>query len=165
MKNKLFLLGVSSILASAVSVSAYTAVSANPSSAKTRAVVAQSQRVAVSSGTFLAAEKPTTGTARIVTENGHRYLELDGAFSTSNQGPDLHVLLNPASRPPQSYADANSGSYVNLGKLQKFQGAQRYPIPNSINLSNFKSVSVWCRMANATFGYAPLRSTGTASAQ
>lgn len=164
-QNKLFLLGVSSILASAVSVSAYTAVSANPFSAKTRAVVAQSQRVAVSSGTFLAAEKPTTGTARIITENGHRYLELDGAFSTSNQGPDLHVLLTPANKPPQSYTNANSDSYVNLGKLQKFQGAQRYPIPNSINLSNFKSVSVWCRMANATFGYAPLRSTGTASAQ
>jgi hypothetical protein len=55
-------------------------------------------------------------------------------------------------------------SYVNLGKLQKFNGEQRYPIPAAINLSNFKSVAIWCRMANATFGYAPLRPTASAGA-
>lgn len=164
--NQLVLLGISSLFASAVSVSVYTAATANPAVTSTnRAVVAQNSKVAISSGTFLAAEKPATGAAQIVTENGHRYLELDGAFSTSDQGPDLHVLLTPSEKPPQSYTAQNSDSYVNLGKLQKFKGAQRYPIPNSIDLANFKSVSIWCRMANATFGYAPLRSTGTASAQ
>lgn len=117
------------------------------------------------SGTFVAAEKPTTGKARIVTENGHSYLELDSAFSASDQGPDLHVLLDPSAKPPQSYQSQGSGSYVNLGGLQKVKGAQRYPIPDSINLANFKSVSIWCRMANATFGYAPLRPASTASSQ
>ncbi|HEY9728975.1 MAG TPA: DM13 domain-containing protein [Chroococcales cyanobacterium] len=118
--------------------------------------VFESQSTAVISGTFVAAEKPTTGTAKIVTENGQRYLVLDSAFSTSEQGPDLHVLLDTAQKPPQQYQ--NSSSYVNLGKLQKYQGMQRYPIPAGINLANYKSVVIWCQMANATFGYASLGS-------
>jgi len=103
-------------------------------------------------------EAPTTGAARIVREGGHRYLEIDTAFSTSNQGPDLHVLLDTVTRPSQSYTDADSGRYINLGKLKSYTGAQRYPIPDAINLASFHSVVVWCRMANATFGYAPLTS-------
>lgn len=173
--NQLGLLGVTSVLASVLSVTGYTTgMLANPSSdtvnpsvtsTEVNAVVGQNQSVAIMSGTFLAAEKPTTGVARIVRQNGHRYLELDSAFSTSDQGPDLHVLLEPSQKPPQAYQNQQSGSYVNLGKLHKFKGTQRYPIPDAIDLSNFKSVSVWCRMANATFGYAPLRPTSSANAK
>lgn len=126
-------------------------------------MLAQDQTFALFTGTFLAGEKPTTGMARIVAEGGHYYLELDEAFSTSDQGPDLHVLLDPTAQPPQSYA--NQGSTVNLGSLREFNGAQRYPIPDSINPANFQSVVIWCRMANATFGYAPLRPVGSATIQ
>ena len=92
--------------------------------------------------------------ARIITEGGHRYLELDAAFSTGTMGPDLHVLLDSATQPPKAYD--NLGSPINLGKLSKFTGAQRYPIADSIDLANIKTVVIWCRTANATFGYAPL---------
>lgn len=109
----------------------------------------------------MASEAPTTGTARIVTEGGHRYLELDAAFSTSNMGPDLHVLLDSTEQPPQSYD--NLGSAINLGSLHDFSGAQRYPIPDSIDIASFDSVVIWCRMANATFGYAPLAPVRSAS--
>ena len=173
--NQLLLLGVTSCLASALSISgsavgvlansSSNAVSPSATSTGANTVVAQNQTVAIMSGTFVAAEKPTTGVARIVRQNGHRYLELDSAFSASNQGPDLHVLLEPSAKPPQMYQPQNSGRYINLGRLQKYQGVQRYPIPDSINLASFKSVSIWCRMANATFGYAPLRPSSTASAQ
>ena len=169
----LIIIGATSILTSVLPVAAYAtevstqsskAVIPTASSIRTNAVVAQKQGANMS-GNFVAAEKATTGMARIVTENGHRYLELDSAFSTSNQGPDLHVLLEPSEKPPMSYNSQNMGSYVNLGKLQKFKGTQRYPIPDSVQLENFKSVSIWCRMANATFGYAPLRASSTASTQ
>jgi hypothetical protein len=167
--NQVTVLGVTSLLACVVSLSgSVPGVLANSSSnadrvasARTNALMAQNRNQRMRSGTFVAAEKPTTGMARIVTENGHRFLELDGAFSTSDQGPDLHVLLDTSPRPPQSYQ--NPGSYVNLGKLQKFKGAQRYPIPDVLNLSNVKSVVIWCRMANATFGYATLGGTSSAS--
>ncbi|MGQ4646374.1 DM13 domain-containing protein [Lyngbya aestuarii] len=117
--------------------------------------VVSAQPTALLSGTFVAAEAPTTGVARVVVEDGQRYLELDAAFSTTDMAPDLHVLLEPNATPPKTYA--NFGGYVNLGRLEKVKGAQRYPIPDAINLANFKSVVIWCRMANATIGYAKLQ--------
>jgi hypothetical protein len=78
-------------------------------------------------------------------------------------GPDLHVLLDSTERPPQSYS--NPGSAVNLGSLREFSGAQRYPIPDAINIADYSSVVIWCRMANATFGYAPLNPTSNATIQ
>ncbi len=123
--------------------------------------IAQTQKAAILSGSFVKAEAPTTGTAKIVQENGHHFLEIDGAFSTSNQGPDLHVLLDSAVTPPQSYTNQNST--INLGKLRSYQGAQRYAIPDSVNVSQYKSVVIWCRMANATFGYADLNPAINAS--
>ncbi|NEQ63853.1 MAG: DM13 domain-containing protein, partial [Moorea sp. SIO4A1] len=46
--------------------------------------------------------------------------------------------------------------YVTLARLQKFSGAQRYAIPDDLNLDEFGSVAVWCRRFNITFGYASL---------
>jgi hypothetical protein len=106
------------------------------------------------SGQFVAVEKSTAGTVRIITEGGHRYLELDANFTVSNQGPDLHVLLDQDTKPNKNYQ--NLGRTVNLGKLKSFTGIQRYSIPDVINLAQFKSVVIWCRTANATFGYASL---------
>ena len=171
--NQLLLLGVTSFLTSVISLSgssagvlansSFNSISPTSTSTSTKVDLAQNQTVALKSGTFVAGEKSTTGMARIVTENGHRYLEIDEAFSTSDQGPDLHVLLDTTEKPPQMYK--NSGSYVNLGRLQKFSGAQRYPIPDAINPVSFKSIVIWCRMANATFGYATLSRTGNASSR
>ncbi|MEC4819220.1 MAG: DM13 domain-containing protein [Scytonema sp. PMC 1069.18] len=159
--NQLLKLSLVSCLACVLSVSAVEVLT-NPSanaisftSKDSNILIAQRQQVVALSGNFVQAEKPTTGTAKIVTENGQQYLVLDSAFQTSDQGPDLHVLLDPAEKPPMKYE--NFSRYVNLGKLEKYSGMQRYPIPAAINLSNFKSVVIWCRMANATFGYAPLR--------
>jgi Electron transfer DM13 len=163
--NRLVMLGVTSLLVSIAPIS-YAIAEPAPvqsglqNSTDKPVTVAQTQTGALYSGTFAAGEAPTTGTARIVSEGGHRYLELDAAFTTSNQGPDLHVLLDTPSRPPGTYA--NLGSALNLGGLQSPTGAQRYPIPDAINLQNYGSVVIWCRMANATFGYAPLRSVSGA---
>lgn len=123
-------------------------------------LAAQPARIAAI-GNFVAAEKPTTGVARIMVENGKRYLVFDSSFSTSNQGPDLHVVLDPDSKPPAQYSDPTR--FINLGKLHKTEGEQRYPIPATVDLSKFKSVGIWCRMANATFGYASLQPSTNAS--
>jgi hypothetical protein len=164
--NRLVLLSMTSLLIGItplfdVNVGQASVQTAPQTSTVSNTTVAQTQSVAIASGTFVAGEAPTTGTARIVTEGGHRYLELDAAFSTSNMGPDLHVLLDSTDQPPQSYT--NLGSAVNLGKLHSPSGAQRYPIPDAIDLADFSSVVVWCRMANATFGYAPLSPVNSAS--
>lgn len=153
--NQLLLLGTTSLLISTLPIASYAAKNFNNRElGNSQTLVAQSSSVAMS-GSFVAGEKPTTGTAQIISEGGHNFLELDGAFSTSDQGPDLHVLLDPAETPPKTYEDMNSP--VNLGKLHNYTGTQRYPIPDAIDPAQFKSVVIWCRMANATFGYAPLQ--------
>ena len=105
-------------------------------------------------GQFTAGEAPTTGRATIINEDGQYYLEIDAAFSTTDQAPDLHVLLDTVAVPPSTYEDHSR--YINLGSLKAVTGGQRYPIPASIRVSDYSSVVIWCRMANATIGYATL---------
>jgi Electron transfer DM13 len=150
--NHIIILSAASFLAATAFVPVLVQ-AANPTT-QTATQLAVAQPTVGLKGSFVAGEKPTTGTARIITEDGHRYLVLDAAFSTSDQGPDLHVLLDPAAQPGSSYE--NQGSVINLGKLRSYSGEQRYPIPDVIELSDYNSVVIWCRMANATFGYAPL---------
>ncbi len=163
--NPLAILSTSSLLVATLASASYAInlIQAKPSpfNVPAKVQVVQNQPNLLMSGTFVAAEKPTNGAVKIVRDGGRYYLEFSDAFSTSDQGPDLHVLLDKNGQPPQTYQNINSA--VNLGKLQKYKGAQRYPIPEAIDLAQFKSVVVWCRMANATFGYAPLHSMNKAS--
>lgn len=114
----------------------------------------------IKSGNFVAGEHDTTGGARIISENGKNYLELDADFKTSNLGPDLYVILHRsddvlASTKPPAYP-LKAGDYVVLGRLQNYSGAQRYAIASNIELANYQSAVIWCRLFNATFGTAKL---------
>ncbi|EKQ66864.1 Electron transfer DM13 [Leptolyngbyaceae cyanobacterium JSC-12] len=128
------------------------------------AAIAQSASGAKStilkSGSFVPGEHPTQGTARIISQNGKNFLELDQTFKTSEMGPDLVVILHRssnvlASTKPPAYP-LKTGDYVLLAPLQKFSGAQRYAIPANVNLANYQSAAIWCRKFNATFGAAKL---------
>lgn len=105
------------------------------------------------SGEWIGVDHPTDGAVRIVRENGKTYLELDEAFQTDS-GPDLFVLLHKEGV-PRNYRDSD---FVNLGRLQRVSGSQRYEVPEGTNLDDLNSAVVWCRRFNVTFGYAPLNS-------
>jgi hypothetical protein len=112
------------------------------------------------SGTFVRGEQPTSGGASIVTKNGRSFLQLDSAFKTSTQGPDLVVVLHRSGNvlgttQAPNYA-LKGGDYVVLDRLKKYSGAQSYAIPGNINLANYRSAAIWCRKFNATFGVATL---------
>jgi Electron transfer DM13 len=112
------------------------------------------------SGTFIRGEQPTRGGASIVTKNGRSFLQLDSAFKTSSQGPDLVVVLHRSGNvlgttKPPSYA-LKGNNYVVLAPLKKYSGTQSYSIPANIDLANYRSVVIWCRKFNATFGVAKL---------
>lgn len=108
----------------------------------------------LASGSFLTVEQdhPTEGTARIINENGKRYLEFDGAFTTA-QGPDVNVILHRNNSIP---VNVKEGEYITLAALQSFEGSQRYLLPDDLDIGEFKSVGIWCREFNVTFGYASL---------
>lgn len=116
----------------------------------------------IKSGSFVSGEHKTQGTVRITTKNGKSFLSLGQSFKTSESGPDLVIVLHRShnvisSTKPPSYP-LKRGDYVVLAPLKKFQGSQTYQIPNNIKLSDYKSVAIWCRRFNATFGAASLSS-------
>lgn len=115
----------------------------------------------VSSGIFVSGEHPTKGGVKILKEGNKRLIQLDPQFSTFSMGPDLVVILHRSnnvigSTKPPAYA-LKAGDYVVVAPLKKFQGTQTYTIPESINLADYKSVGIWCRKFNATFGAAALK--------
>jgi hypothetical protein len=45
---------------------------------------------------------------------------------------------------------------LSLGRLKATDGAFNYEIPSAINLTDVKSVVVWCRQFGVLFAVAPL---------
>jgi hypothetical protein len=126
-----------------------------PSSAQTK----QTKPVQVKAGRFQSGEHPTQGTARVVNRNGKFVIEFSSGFKT-DRGPDLVVALHRSanvlrSTNPPAYP-LKKGDYVVLAPLRRVAGAQSYAIPSNINPAAYRSVVIWCRQFNATFGAAPL---------
>ena len=58
-------------------------------------------------------------------------------------GPAYHVYLVP--KPSiRASGDVTDTMYVDLGQLRAFEGSQRYPIPDGVDLANYPSVVIWC---------------------
>lgn len=109
------------------------------------------------SGSFISHEHQTTGTVRILElADGSRVLRLEN-FETSN-GPDLEVWLSdaPVVEGQAGWFLADDGDYVTLGKLKGNKGNQNYVIPPELDLSRFRSVSIWCVRFSVSFGAAEL---------
>lgn len=160
-QSSIALTAVSSIALLHLTDSPTLSLSTNTGAKDLQATTAPDISQRIMEGTFEAKEAPTTGKAQIVKEDGIRYLLIDSSFSTTDEAPDLHVLLDTTNQPPKKYDESQSGRYVNLGQIQNTMGEQRYPIPDSVKLSQQKSVVIWCRMANATIGFATLKESST----
>jgi hypothetical protein len=109
-------------------------------------------------GEFVTQEHETSGTARIVrVADGSHRLELVG-LETSN-GPDLRVWLTdqPVRAGSAGWRVFDDGTWVELGRLKGNRGDQAYDIPNTIDLSQFSSVSIWCKRFAVSFGAAYLQ--------
>jgi len=121
-----------------------------------RAIIAATPVVETSktpASKFTTVSHTTQGAMRVINANGKRYLEFDKTFKTEG-GPDVLVLLH-RDRTPKEYQQQK---FVSLGHIQKFNGTQHYAIPDNVNLSDFRSVVIRCRLFSVTFGYAPLSS-------
>lgn len=85
--------------------------------------------------------------------DGSRILRLED-FEVDN-GPELHVYLFPNDPVTTSIGVDIPGSY-DLGRLKGNIGDQNYEIPADLDLSQFKSVVIWCEPFKVTFIAAPL---------
>ena len=96
--------------------------------------------------------KSVSGTVRFKVLGDDVIVTLGKDFKT-DKGPDLFLLLHKSAK-PTSYRE---GEFVNLGKLQRFNGEQGFIWGGdgpSTKLGDYKSVVVWCREFNVTFGVA-----------
>jgi len=107
----------------------------------------------VASGRFRSLEHETTGGAKLIrlADGSHvlRFEDLD----TSN-GPDLRVYLSelPSTLGWRDYGER----YLELGELKGNRGDQNYELPETVDLSKYRAVTVWCRRFSVNFATAPL---------
>ena len=80
--------------------------------------------------------------------DGSRILRLQD-FEVDN-GPELHVYLFPNDPVTTSIGVEIPGT-LDLGHLKGNIGDQNYEIPNDLDLSQFKSVVIWCQPFKVTF--------------
>jgi hypothetical protein len=107
------------------------------------------------SGTFYSVVHPTAGTATIYRlGNGDRILRFT-SFSTSN-GPNVHVYLVAADDAKDS-GTVQSAASIDLGTIKGNIGDQNYPLGTDLDLSKYRTVSIWCKRFAVNFGAAPLR--------
>ncbi|GAB1692830.1 DM13 domain-containing protein [Krasilnikovia sp. M28-CT-15] len=111
----------------------------------------------LAAGTFISHEHATTGTAKIYqSPDGARHLRLED-LDTSN-GPLLKVWLSDAPVIPGSdgWRVFDDGRHVDLGTLKGNKGSHNYPVPADVDLSQYRSVSIWCARFHVSFGAAEL---------
>jgi hypothetical protein len=108
----------------------------------------------VRQGTFHAGAHETRGVAAIhAMPDGKQVLRLTD-FATSN-GPDLHVLLVAADDAKDSDTVKTAG-YVAVSKLKGNVGDQNYELPDNVDLTRHRAVTIWCNRFGVNFGTAPL---------
>ncbi|MFI7358905.1 DM13 domain-containing protein [Streptomyces avidinii] len=108
-------------------------------------------------GGLISHEHTTTGTVKIVElPDGSRTLRLEN-LDTSN-GPDLVVWLTdaPVKDGKAGWHVFDDGKHVSLGKLKGNKGDQNYPIPETVQLTEYTSVTIWCDRFDVSFGAAEL---------
>jgi hypothetical protein len=114
---------------------------------------AQPQRLVA--GRFHTNAHETTGLATVYRlDGGRRVLRLT-EFATSN-GPDVRVYLIAADDVQEEGAAKQAG-FVDLGALKGNIGDQNYDVPEGLDLTRYRAVSIWCRRFSVNFGAAPLR--------
>ncbi|UFP94918.1 DM13 domain-containing protein [Gloeobacter morelensis] len=102
---------------------------------------------------LVSVDAKTTGTGRIVVENGKSYVQLSEDF-TIGEAPAIRMTLYKDATPPQKTYDAKK--YVDLGALVSRKGAQRYAIPANLKVKDYGSIAIWCKKFDVTLAYAKI---------
>lgn len=84
-------------------------------------------------------------------EDGSIVVRLED-FEVTN-GPDLHVLLSTSDDPA-----ADLGDYIDLGSLKGNVGNQNYDVPADMDVSQYRSVIIYCEPFHVLFSSAVLDS-------
>jgi len=85
--------------------------------------------------------------------DGQRVLRFT-EFETSN-GPDVRVYMVAAADADDNDTVQRAG-FVEIGPIKGNQGDQNYHLPADLDLSRYRSVTIWCKRFGVNFATAPL---------
>jgi hypothetical protein len=108
----------------------------------------------LSAGQFHSVAHETHGTATIQDVGGGRRVLRLTDFTTSN-GPDVRVYLVAAADAADNETVTKAG-FVELGRLKGNEGDQNYDVPDDLDLTRYRAVTIWCRRFSVNFATAPL---------
>ncbi len=112
-------------------------------------------------GSFHGVAHETRGVATIYRlPDGKKILRFTD-FETSN-GPDVQVYLVAADDADDNETVEKAG-FLHLAALKGNIGNQNYDLPGDIDLTKYRSVTIWCRRFGANFATAPLSPVSDAS--
>lgn len=106
------------------------------------------------SGVFYHVVHTGSGTAKLLKQTDGSYIVRLENFQVEN-GPQLEVYLSKAVKPNSSTAVSSAG-FINLGNLKSVNGSQNYLVPTGTDLTQLKSVVIWCTTFSVNFISAPL---------
>lgn len=110
----------------------------------------------LASGMFHSVLHPTSGSATVYRLGNHmRILRLTN-FRTSN-GPDVHIYM-VAEDDAKDSASVSRVGFIDLGSMKGNIGDQNYALGPDVDLSKYRTVSIWCKRFAVNFGAAPLTS-------
>jgi hypothetical protein len=112
------------------------------------------QSTVLATGRFHSIAHETSGVATIHQLGDGKRLVRFTTFDTSN-GPDVHVYLVAAPDAKDNETVTQAG-FVDLGAMKGNRGDQNYEVPTNIDLSQYQSVTIWCRRFGVNFATAPL---------
>ncbi|MEM8985261.1 MAG: DM13 domain-containing protein [Pseudomonadota bacterium] len=90
----------------------------------------------------------------IVRENGKTYIDLSADFKTRN-APDLKVFLSPQEAKSTTGKNATDGALL-VAPLSSNKGAQRFELPEGVDLASYKSVLIHCHAYSKLWSAADL---------
>ncbi|MBV1854308.1 DM13 domain-containing protein [Catellatospora tritici] len=112
----------------------------------------------VAEGALVTHEHESSGTAQLVRLPDGRYQVILRDLATSD-GPDLRVWLTdqPVLPGRDGWHVFDDGKYVELGRLKGTHGTQVYDVPGSVDPTQMRSVTIWCKRFKVSFAAAPLQ--------
>jgi hypothetical protein len=125
-----------------------------PASATMTSTARDPQTSVLATGRFHSVAHETSGMATIHQLGDGKRLVRFTTFETSN-GPDVRVYLIAAKDAPDNDTVTRAG-FIDLGAMKGNKGDQNYEVPTNLDLSQYQSVTIWCRRFGVNFATAPL---------
>lgn len=104
----------------------------------------------IKTGAFVKKRYSITGNWTIKTDGNQTLITFDDQFKTKG-GPDLKLYLSPKDLNSLSSDTAEMGS-VKIGVLKSNRGSQTYIVPDTIDLSDYKSLIIHCEAFSVLWG-------------